>query len=95
MWKATATLDQKTLDQIAKQTSAEDDWDSDPTFVNNVSEKDQRWGNQKTIVDNTPREALNVNMSELRQKVVQVHDEKALKEWEPKKSVQPKVDQHH
>ncbi len=53
MWKATATLNQKDI-EVKKQTesSADDEWDSDPNFVNNISERDQRFGKQQTI----PRE---------------------------------------
>lgn len=43
MWKATAGL------QIQNTTAAEDDdWETDPDFVNDVSEQEQRWGS-KTI----------------------------------------------
>ncbi|KAJ3291979.1 hypothetical protein HDU79_001849 [Rhizoclosmatium sp. JEL0117] len=34
----------------------DDDWDTDPDFVNDVSEKDQRWGNQKTLQVNEKKE---------------------------------------
>jgi cortactin len=54
MWKATATLDPKKLQEAS--TSDDLDWDSDPNFVNAVSEKDQRWGKQKTIEDQSTRE---------------------------------------
>lgn len=43
MWKATAGM------QIQNNTAAEDDdWETDPDFVNDVSEQEQRWGS-KTI----------------------------------------------
>jgi cortactin len=58
MWKATATLDQKKMQEI---TASDDlDWDSDPNFVNTVSEKDQRWGKQKTIVDQSTVEVTDM-----------------------------------
>lgn len=43
MWKATAGH------QIqATNTAEDDDWETDPDFVNDVSEQEQRWGS-KTI----------------------------------------------
>ena len=43
MWKATAGL------QLQNAAPAEDDdWETDPDFVNDVSEQEQRWGS-KTI----------------------------------------------
>jgi cortactin len=53
MWKATATLDKN----IGKKSiNDDDDWDSDPNFSNDVSERDQRWGKQKTIDSSKPLE---------------------------------------
>lgn len=53
MWKATATLDQKAIQETVEKKKQQDDdlenWDSDPNFVNAVSEKDQRWGRQQTL----------------------------------------------
>lgn len=43
MWKATAGH------QIVQdQDQEDDDWETDPDFVNDVSEQEQRWGS-KTI----------------------------------------------
>ena len=56
MWKATATLDPNAVPATKPAKSEDDEWDSDPSFVNNISEKDQRWGKQKTINDNTPKD---------------------------------------
>lgn len=43
MWKASAGL------QVQDNTNVEDDdWETDPDFVNDVSEQEQRWG-AKTI----------------------------------------------
>lgn len=43
MWKATTGI------QIQNDNTAEDDdWETDPDFVNDVSEQEQRWGS-KTI----------------------------------------------
>jgi hypothetical protein len=93
-WQTAVTFNtnqkiQNELEKAASSNAAEDEWDSDPNFVNNISEKDQRWGMQKTVQDNTQRE--NVEMEKLREQVKNAHHEKALKEWEPKKSIQPKM----
>ncbi|KAJ3403491.1 hypothetical protein HDU80_004100 [Chytriomyces hyalinus] len=58
-----------------KPKKDDDDWDTDPDFVNDVSEKDQRWGNQKTL-SNVEQIDLNTNMQDLRKQVVNSHNEK-------------------
>ncbi|KAJ3311274.1 hypothetical protein HDV04_004183 [Boothiomyces sp. JEL0838] len=78
MWKATATLDKP--NPVIQDTN-DDDWDSDPNFVNNVSEKDQRWGNQKTVEKEIPKEVPK-NMADLRTMVVQSNAEASKKNWE-------------
>ncbi|XP_078733800.1 uncharacterized protein LOC144948251 [Lampetra fluviatilis] len=42
MWKASAGH------KVSVDVEADDDWETDPDFVNDVSEKDQRWG-AKTV----------------------------------------------
>lgn len=44
MWKASAGRDVSNTPQAAE----DDDWDTDPDFINDVSEQEQRWGS-KTI----------------------------------------------
>lgn len=44
MWKATAGRDIAN----APQPEGDDDWETDPDFVNDVNEQEQRWGS-KTI----------------------------------------------
>lgn len=51
MWKSTVGHTIASSSVYAKQMLLEnnndpDDWDTDPDFVNNVSEKDQRWGSK-------------------------------------------------
>ena len=49
MWKATSTLPEKQKKfECAKPADEDDDW-TDPDFTNDISEKDQRWGKQKTL----------------------------------------------
>jgi len=57
------------------KSSGADDWDTDPNYVNDVSEKDQRWGSKE--LGGKPKEV--VNMNELRAKVKD-SDDKASKE---------------
>ena len=71
MWKATATLDQNAIkDNVAqKQQDDLEDWDSDPNFVNAVSEKDQRWGRQETA----PKEPVNTNQDPVAMEGMNLH----------------------
>lgn len=48
-----------------------DDWDTDPDFVNDISEKEQRWG-AKTIEGSGRKEHINIH--QLRSKVSEEHD---------------------
>ncbi|KYQ93692.1 hypothetical protein DLAC_05080 [Tieghemostelium lacteum] len=57
----------------------EDDWDSDPNYTNDISEKSQRWGSK--LLNKDPDQLVNID--ELRKKVSENTD--ALKEWESKK----------
>jgi hypothetical protein len=85
MWKATATLDQNSLAGTTPQ-SDDLDWDSDPNFVNQISEKDQRWGKQKTIVDNSTVDVvsmagISIFNEDFRQKIVQSNDQQSKEQW--------------
>lgn len=42
MWKATAG----TKLEISPSNGVDDDWDTDPDFVNDVTEQEQRWGSR-------------------------------------------------
>lgn len=47
MWKAIiGSSTGKSVETV--KADIDDDWDTDPDFVNNVSEKEQRWGS-KTV----------------------------------------------
>lgn len=53
MWKSTvghtiASSSAYAKKMVLENSNDPDDWDTDPDFVNNISEKDQRWGS-KTI----------------------------------------------
>ncbi|XP_050191607.1 src substrate cortactin isoform X5 [Myiozetetes cayanensis] len=72
MWKATAG---HTVS--VNQDDGADDWETDPDFVNDVSEKEQRWG-AKTVNGSGHQEHINIH--QLRENVFQEHQN--LKEKE-------------
>lgn len=55
----------------------DDDWETDPDFVNDVSEEEQRWGS-KTVEGSGRKE--NFSMEQLRGNVVQDHAAKSAAE---------------
>ncbi|XP_050083145.1 hematopoietic lineage cell-specific protein isoform X2 [Anopheles aquasalis] len=69
MWKSTAGRD---ID--AGQTAEDDDWETDPDFLNDVSEQEQRWGS-KTI-EGSGRSAAAIDMHQLRHETEQADAEK-------------------
>ncbi|KAK2859071.1 hypothetical protein Q5P01_003691 [Channa striata] len=66
-----------------KVAAGGDDWDTDPDFVNDVSEKEQRWG-AKTIEGSGRKEHISV--ADLRNKVAVEHEHVKQKEQTPKAS---------
>ncbi|XP_061199654.1 src substrate cortactin isoform X2 [Neopsephotus bourkii] len=74
MWKATAGLA-----VCINQVDGTDDWETDPDFVNDVSEKEQRWG-AKTVKGSGHQEHINIH--ELRENVFQEHQNLKEKELE-------------
>ncbi|XP_005188232.1 hematopoietic lineage cell-specific protein [Musca domestica] len=75
MWKATTGI------QIQNDNTAEDDdWETDPDFVNDVSEQEQRWGS-KTI-EGSGRTAGAIDMEKLRSETEQADQAKKKKELE-------------
>ncbi|NWR39865.1 HCLS1 protein, partial [Tachuris rubrigastra] len=74
MWKAVAGHDVS-----VKVESQGDDWDTDPDFVNDISEREQRWG-AKTI-EGSGR-AGHIDIHQLRNKVSEEHEVIKKKEME-------------
>ncbi|KAJ8272330.1 hypothetical protein COCON_G00111890 [Conger conger] len=74
MWKAAAG---QTVTEAVQD--GEEDWETDPDFENNVSEKEQRWG-AKTVVGSGHQEHINIH--ELRQNVSAEHGVLKQKELE-------------
>ncbi|XP_032077898.1 hematopoietic lineage cell-specific protein-like isoform X4 [Thamnophis elegans] len=74
MWKSVAGHNVS-----AKVEAQGDDWDTDPDFVNDISEKEQRWG-AKTIEGSGRAEHINIH--QLRSKVSEEHEVLKKKELE-------------
>lgn len=74
MWKSVVGHDVS----VSLETQG-DDWDTDPDFVNDISEKEQRWG-AKTIEGSGRKEHINIH--QLRNKVSEEHDILKKKEME-------------
>uniref|UniRef100_A0A915PY96 SH3 domain-containing protein n=1 Tax=Setaria digitata TaxID=48799 RepID=A0A915PY96_9BILA len=66
MWRAQVSvkLAQK---EMLKQEEEDDDWDTDPDFVNDVNEKESRWG-AKTVEGSGHQESL--SLDQLRREVI-------------------------
>ncbi|NXY91531.1 HCLS1 protein, partial [Alcedo cyanopectus] len=74
MWKAVVGHD------VSVKVEAQgDDWDTDPDFVNDISEKEQRWG-AKTIEGSGRAEHIDIH--QLRSKVSEEHEVIKKKELE-------------
>ncbi|NWT05581.1 HCLS1 protein, partial [Mionectes macconnelli] len=74
MWKAVVGHDVS-----VKVESQGDDWDTDPDFVNDISEREQRWG-AKTIEGSGRAEHIDIH--QLRSKVSEEHEVIKKKEME-------------
>ena len=72
MWKS-ATNAQFKPNQ--KNQQEEDDWETDPDFVNQASEKEQRWGEGKN-------DAAPVNLHNLKSQVVESNQVQSKTQWE-------------
>jgi len=76
MWKSQVGQNVKVTN-----TAPDDDWETDANFVNNVSEKEQRWGS-KTVEGSGKTQA--VDLGQLRTQVTSQHETVAKKEYESK-----------
>ncbi|XP_067615903.1 src substrate cortactin [Eurosta solidaginis] len=75
MWKATAGLQLHNT-----QPDEDDDWETDPDFINDVSEQEQRWGS-KTI-EGSGRTAGAIDMEKLRFETEKADNEKKRRQIE-------------
>lgn len=64
---------------VTQDVGGADDWETDPDFVNDVSEKEQRWG-AKTVQGSGHQEHINIH--KLRENVFQEHQTLKEKELE-------------
>ncbi|GAB6031279.1 hypothetical protein CHUAL_009079 [Chamberlinius hualienensis] len=74
MWKSHLGVD------LQPEQSKDDDWETDPDFVNDVSEAEQRWGSK--TVEGSGRTAAALDLSELRVQVAKNDAEVKRKEYE-------------
>ncbi|XP_055587479.1 src substrate cortactin isoform X2 [Uranotaenia lowii] len=79
MWKSTAGRD---ID-VSLAPDGDDDWETDPDFVNDVNEQEQRWGSK--TVEGSGRSAGAIDMQQLRQETEKADQDKKLKDG-PKSS---------
>ncbi|XP_054716161.1 src substrate protein p85-like isoform X2 [Uloborus diversus] len=65
MWRATVGYD---VNNTKNGDDGDDDWETDPDFINDVTEEEQRWGSK--TVEGSGRTAAAINIQELRSNVV-------------------------
>jgi len=53
---------------VSTENEEEDDWDTDVDAINDVSEKEQRWGSRDIVPDRTP-----FSVAEVRDNVIHTH----------------------
>uniref|UniRef100_A0A2S2PRQ1 Hematopoietic lineage cell-specific protein n=1 Tax=Schizaphis graminum TaxID=13262 RepID=A0A2S2PRQ1_SCHGA len=75
MWKSSAGVN---IEIPVENT--DDDWETDPDFVNDVSEEEQRWGSR--TIPGSGRVLDHVDMSQLREEVTKAHEVQKKKEME-------------
>ncbi|XP_053698213.1 src substrate cortactin isoform X2 [Sabethes cyaneus] len=80
MWKSTAGRD---IDVNSLAPAEDDDWETDPDFVNDVNEQEQRWGSK--TVEGSGRSAGAIDMQQLREETERADADKKQKEG-PKSS---------
>ncbi|XP_058839822.1 src substrate cortactin-like isoform X2 [Topomyia yanbarensis] len=80
MWKSTAGRD---IDVSTLAPAEDDDWETDPDFVNDVSEQEQRWGSK--TVEGSGRSAGAIDMQQLREETERADADKKQKDG-PKSS---------
>ena len=76
MWKSTAG---NTASTPLTKAAEEDDWETDPNYVNDVSEKDQRWaaGTKESSATTAP-----INLNHLSKQVINQNEADVKKNWE-------------
>ncbi|CAG9537674.1 unnamed protein product [Cercopithifilaria johnstoni] len=67
MWRAQIAVNPTQKEKLKQQQEEIDDWDTDPDFINDVSEKESRWG-AKTVEGSGHQES--VSLDQLRKEVI-------------------------
>ncbi|KAI9176140.1 Hematopoietic lineage cell-specific protein [Blastocladiella emersonii ATCC 22665] len=82
-WKATTTAKPAAPAPAAAPKPAvdDDDWETDPDFVNDVSEKQSRWGSKSIPETMDSRTNEKVKLSEIRDAVKETHDAARIEEY--------------
>lgn len=80
MWKSAAGRD---IDVNSLAPAEDDDWETDPDFVNDVNEQEQRWGSK--TVEGSGRSAGAIDMQQLREETEKADADKKQKDG-PKSS---------
>eukprot|EP01112_Ceratiomyxa_fruticulosa_P016486 TRINITY_DN4990_c0_g1_i1.p1 TRINITY_DN4990_c0_g1~~TRINITY_DN4990_c0_g1_i1.p1 ORF type:complete len:100 (-),score=35.90 TRINITY_DN4990_c0_g1_i1:92-391(-) len=65
----------------------DDDWDTDPSYVNDVSEKQQRWGSKLIQPDKSSVAEKAGTMDGLREQVISQDKKVSQEEYEKKKQL--------
>lgn len=81
MWKAQTTLEHRDKQSPAQN---DDDWETDPDFINDVSEKEQRY-TSRTIPSTdhaSGRVCEKIDLTKLQQQVINSHALKKKEEWD-------------
>lgn len=75
MWKSTTG---NNISAPTVKSKDEDDWETDPNYINDVSEKDQRWapGAKDTVSSSA------VDMNQLTKQVITQNEIDSKKNWE-------------
>ena len=77
MWKS--TTGNNIPSQASKLNTDDDDWETDPNYINDVSEQDQRWA--PGAKDNSSPKAP-TNMTGLTKQVITQNELDSKKKWE-------------
>ncbi|XP_071445060.1 src substrate cortactin-like isoform X2 [Hetaerina americana] len=80
MWKASAGVMPATLAANTNADGADDDWETDPDFVNDVTEEEARWGSR--TVEGSGRSGGAIDMDKLRQETTESDALKRKKQLE-------------
>jgi cortactin len=75
MWKSTTGSN---IPAPAPESN-DDDWETDPDYVNDVSEKEQRWA---PGAKEAPRAGTAINMAQLTKNVISQNEVDSKKNWE-------------